>query len=80
MRRTLASSPQRPATRRVRGARKPCVWLLFGGVGILVSGQIGALAEPFGLGGVYLGIAAGCTLAACAAIAFRNRFMGLPAP
>ena len=53
------------------------VWLLFGGVGILLSGQIGALAEPLGLRGVYLGIAGGCTLAAIAALAFRDRIMGL---
>ena len=53
------------------------VWLLFGGVGILLSGQIGALAEPVGLRGVYIGIAAGCTLAAIAALAFRNRITGL---
>ena len=53
------------------------VWLLFGGVGIWVSGQIGALAEPFGIRAVYLGIAVGCALAAAAALAFRNRFMAL---
>ena len=39
------------------------VWLLFGGVGAWVSGAVGALTEPFGIRGVYLGIAVGCTLA-----------------
>ena len=52
------------------------VWLLFGGVGAWVSGEVGALAEPFGVRGVYLGIAVGA-LAAVAALAFRNRIMGL---
>ena len=56
------------------------VWLLFGGVGIWVSGQIGALAEPFGIRTVYLGIAAGCTVAAVAAFACRHRVMGLLEP
>ncbi len=56
------------------------VWLLFGGVGIWVSGQIGALAEPFGIRAVYLGIAAGCTVAAIAAFACRRRIMGLLEP
>ena len=56
------------------------VWLLFGGVGIWVSGQIGALAEPFGIRSVYLGIAAGCAVAAVAAFALRNRIMGLLEP
>lgn len=56
------------------------VWLLFGGVGIWVSGQIGALAEPFGMRIVYLGIAAGCTVAAVAAFACRHRVMGLLEP
>ena len=53
------------------------VWLLFGGVGVRVSGQIGGLAEPLGIRAVYLGIAVGCTLAACVALAFRKRIMGL---
>lgn len=53
------------------------VWLLFGGVGVWVSGQIGGLAEPLGIRAVYLGIAVGCTLAACVALAFRKRIMGL---
>ena len=56
------------------------VWLLFGGVGIWGSGQIGALAEPFGLRGVYVGIAVGCAVAACAAFGLRKRIMGLLAP
>lgn len=56
------------------------VWLLFGGVGIWVSGQIGALSEPFGIRTVYLGIAAGCTVAAIGAFACRHRIMGLLVP
>ncbi len=56
------------------------VWLLFGGVGIWVSGQIGALAEPVGIRAVYLGIAAGCTVAAIAAFACRHRIMDLLEP
>lgn len=56
------------------------VWLLFGGVGTWVSGQIGALTEPFGIRTVYLGIAAGCTAAAVAAFACRHRIMGLLGP
>lgn len=56
------------------------VWLLFGGVGIWVSGQIGALAEPFGIRNVYLGIAAGCAVAAFAAFAARHRIMRLLGP
>ena len=53
------------------------VWLMFGGVGIWVSGQIGALAEPLGLGAVYLGIATGCALAGVAMFAFRKKIMNL---
>ena len=56
------------------------VWLLFGGLGAWLSGQVGALADPFGLRGVYLGIAVGCTLAGAAALAFRHRIMSLLEP
>ena len=51
--------------------------LLFGGVGIWLSGQIGALTEPFGIRAVYVGIAAGTALAAAATLSFRDRLMGL---
>ena len=51
------------------------VWLLFGGMGILLSGQIGALAEPLGLRTVYLGIVVGCTLAGVAALTLGGRLM-----
>ena len=53
------------------------VWMLFGGLGAWVSGQVGALGELVGLKIVYLGIVVGCTLAALAVMAFRNRIMGL---
>ena len=52
-------------------------WALFGGVGIWVSGQIGALAEPFGILAVYLGIAAGSALAGVLALSLRKQTMGL---
>ena len=52
-------------------------WLLFGGVGIWLSGQIGALTEPFGIRAVYLGIALGTALAAAATLSFRDKLMGL---
>ena len=52
-------------------------WLLFGGVGIWLSGQIGALTEPFGIRAVYLGIAACTALAAAATLSFRDRLMSL---
>ena len=53
------------------------VWLLFGGLGAWVSGQVGALAEPFSLRVAYLGIAVACTLTAIAALALRKRIVGL---
>ena len=53
------------------------VWLLFGGLGAWVSGQVGALAEPFSLRLAYMGVAVACTLTAIAALALRKRIVGL---
>ncbi len=53
------------------------VWIAFVGVGVWVSGQIGALAEPFGILAVYLGIAAATAIAAVGMLLSRNRVMSL---
>ena len=62
---------------RGRASTMMGMFMLFGGVGSWVSGQIGALAEPFGILSVYLGIAAGTALAAVGVLSLRKWLMGL---
>ncbi len=52
-------------------------FMLFGGVGIWSSGQIGGLSESFGILAVYIGIVVGTAVAAVGMLAIKPWLMGL---
>ncbi len=53
------------------------LWLLLGGIGIWLSGQVGALAQSIGELAVFGGIAVGCGLIAVVMFAVKNPLMAL---